>query len=586
MHTNQVTLSEILSSHRQHIIPVFQRPYSWDRKNWLELWSDIELLIGEEDKSLEHFLGPIIIDKGDTGSYVPEKYLVIDGQQRLVTLSVLLCALRDIATKLDDENFAASVQPYLSFNTPRGETHHRLIPRSDDKTAFRKVVGSSFNSEDNKQLIIRAYKYFLRKVNGVIRTNSRPASDYLNELFEIAVARFKFVSITLDKTDDPTRIYESMNSKRKDLLIADLIRNYVLMHLPSEQQDKFFSSRWEAFEKQFADNDEVMPDAKELEDFYYRYLIAKRDYFAKRLVYSEYKDNLKKFTSSADSNQSIFDALSAAVADQKRFATYYRRIVHPELEDDHDLREAFLRFSFLDAVTATPFLMSLYDRYDDDTHPNHIGKSTFLQMINAMESFIIRRSILRLRTRGYGLDFAQAVRKSESLDELWQHFDDRDWPQDDAIKDELMEFPLYLRERKKSRLILEQLEISFGHKEQVDLSDRERIQIEHIIPQKKPLSPQWQEMLGDGAEGIHATFHQTLGNLTLTGYNQELGTKSFHEKKLEYAKHGSGSHLELNSFVLEQDRWTETEITDRARQLTDRFIEIWPRPKMPKQNES
>ena len=584
MHTNQVTLSEILSSHRQHIIPVFQRPYSWDRKNWLVLWSDIELLIGEEDKSLEHFLGPIIIDKGDTGSYVPEKYLVIDGQQRLVTLSVLLCALRDIARKHNDENFATSVQPYLSFKTPRGETHHRLVPRSDDKTAFQKVVGSSFKPEDNKQLIIKAYKYFLRKVNDVIKVNNRPASDYLNELFEIAVARLKFVSITLDNSDDPTRIYESMNSKRKDLLIADLIRNYVLMHLPSEQQDEFFSSRWEAFEKQFAETDEVLPDAKELEDFYYRYLIAKRDYFAKRLVYAEYKDRLKKFTSITDSGQSVFDALSAAVADQERFATFYCRIVHPELENDQDLRQAFLRFSFLDAMTATPFVMSLYARYDDETHPSHISKTTFLRMMNAMESFIIRRSILRLRTRGYGLDFAQAVRKSKNVQELWEHFDDKVWPEDNSIETALIEFPLYLRERKKARLILEQLEVSFGHKEQVDLSNPELIQIEHVLPRKDELSNQWQEMLGANAKNTHEKFLHTLGNLTLTGYNRELGAKSFEDKKAEYTKHGS--HLELNKFVLEQKNWTEAEIQERAGLLIDRFIEIWPRPKTPRPDES
>ena len=552
----------------------------------MELWSDIIMLINEADKSLEHFLGPIIIDKGDTGSYVPEKYLVIDGQQRLVTLSLLLCALREIARQHDDENFAASIQPYLSFKTPRGETHHRLVPRSDDNSAFQKVLSTSFNSADSKLAIIKAYKYFRKEVKELIKNNNRPPSDFLNELFEIAVARLKFVSITLDKSDDPTRIYESMNSKRRDLLIADLIRNYVLMHLPSEQQDEFFSSRWETFEKEFTEFDDGLPNAKELEDFYYRYLIAKRDYFAKRLVYSEYKDHLKGFTSGRSSDQSMFDALSAAVAEQKRYAIFYRRIVHPELEQDYELRQAFSRFSFLDAMTAIPFLMSLYSRYTDCAHPHRISKSTFLNMMNAMESFIIRRSILRLRTRGYGLDFAQAARKSDSLQELWQHFDDRDWPHDASIRVALLEFPLYLRERKKSRLILEQLEISFGHKEQVDLSDRERIQIEHIIPQKKPLSAEWRKMLGDNAEDIHAKYHQTLGNLTLTGYNQELGTKPFNEKKLEYAKHGTGSHLELNKFVLEQAQWTEAEITERARHLSERFIEIWPRPETPKQANS
>lgn len=578
MHTREVTLSDILSSHRQHIIPVFQRAYSWTQKHWKELWSDIEMLTREGNEQLEHFMGPIIIDKGETGSYVPEKYLVIDGQQRLVTLSTLLCVLRDLAIRHNDEAFASSVLPFLSFKTPRGEAHDRLVPRSADRTAFQSVIGKSLTKEHNKLQIVKAYRYFFREIRKTLPSNGGAVADHLNQLFEVVVARLKFVSITLEKPDDPTRIYESMNSKGKDLLVADLIRNYVIMNLSVDRQDEFFDTQWEKFEQQFAQSKDILPDSKELEDFYYRFLISKRDYFAKRLVYAEYKEHMSGFFTPNDPDDILFSSLGELVAEQERYATYYRRIIHPELEPDPGLREAFYRFSFLDALTATPFIMSLYARYDKFTETTHIDKRTFLDMLNAVESFIIRRSILRLRTRGYGLDFAQAVRKSHTLEELWQHFEDREWPTDDQIGEALIEFPLYLRERKKARLILEQLEESFGHKEQVDLSDHERIQIEHIIPQKKDLSPDWQEMLGEDAQEIHAKYHQTLGNLTLTGYNQQLGTKSFHEKKLEYTKHGTGSHLELNAFVLDQEQWSKTEIVARTEDLTKKLLAIWPRP--------
>ena len=160
MHTKKVTLSDILSSQRQHVIPVFQRPYSWTRKHWEVLWADISSLISEEDKSLEHFLGPMIIEQGNTGSYVPEKYLVIDGQQRLITLSILLCTLRDVASKQGDIDFESSVEMYLSFKTPRGEEHHRLMPRSTDKIVFEKVINRSFTAEESKQQIVKAYRYF------------------------------------------------------------------------------------------------------------------------------------------------------------------------------------------------------------------------------------------------------------------------------------------------------------------------------------------------------------------------------------------------------------------------------------------
>lgn len=583
MDTKTLTLSDILSGQRQHIIPVFQRPYSWTQKNWAALWSDILLLIDEGENNYQHFLGPMIIDRGDTGSYVPEKYLVIDGQQRLVTLSVLLCALRDVAIRHDLNTFAESVEPYFSFQTTAGEPESRLLPRSTDKTAYEMVIQPTKTKLDNKQRIVKAYKYFLKQVRAGLPECKQEVFPYLNILFTATVARLKFVTVTLQQQDDPTKIYESMNFKGKLLLVADLIRNFAMMHLPdAESQDSFFAEDWEPFEKLFADTESDQPDAKELEDFYYRYLIAKKDYFFKRLVYSSYKNHLKGFLDGAKTESDKLNSLRSLVNDQARFAIFYRRVMHPELEPNRDLRAAFLRFGFLEAKTAIPFVLSLYDRYEDGQHPERITKNMFLKMMNAMESFVIRRSIMNLRTRGYDSAFAQAVRKSESLSDLRTHFHELGWPDDDELLEELHTFPLYTGEISKRRLILEQLEKSYEHKEQVDISKPAIIQIEHIMPQK--LTAEWESMLGENAEDAHEKYVHTLGNLTLTGYNRELGAKSFDDKKSEYAKHGS--HLELNKFVLEQEQWTEAEITERAKQLTARFIEIWPRPETPKRDDN
>ena len=322
--------------------------------------------------------------------------------------------------------------------------------------------------------------------------------SYLNTLFTATVARLKFVIVTILEHDDPTKIYESMNFKGKVLLVSDLIRNFVMMHLPdAESQDSFFAEDWEPFEMLFADTDSDQPDAKELEDFYYRYLITKKDYFFKRLVYSAYKDHLKGFLPDKNNGEDKLKALQRLVSDQARFARFYRRITHPELETDSDLRAAFLRFRFLEAKTAIPFVLSLYDRYDDGQHPKRITKNTFLKMMNAVESFIIRRSIMNLRTRGYDSAFAQAVRKSESLSELRSHFHELGWPDDYQLSEELLTFPLYTDEISKRRLILEQLEKSFGHKEQVDISNPATIQIEHVMPQK--LTADWKSMIGENA---------------------------------------------------------------------------------------
>ena len=578
MHSTKVTLSDILSSQRQNIIPVFQRPYSWTQKNWTELWSDILAVHDDGDMSLEHFLGPMIVDKGDTGSYVPEKYLVIDGQQRLVTLTVILCALRDLANAQGNEAFASSVRQHLTFSTTRGEVENRVVPRSTDRAVFEQVLHSRLASKNKKPLIAKAYRFFRREIKRDLPEPQQDSVEYLDRLFTVVIARLKFVSITLEDKDDPTKIYESMNFKGRRLLVADLIRNFVLMHLTHHMQQKLYDNDWEPFEKLFADRKTSQTDTTLLEDFFYRYVTIWKGYFAKRLLYSSYKQHLNSYILTADDDIEKLNALKSLVGSQSRFAEFFIRILQPALEPDPDLAKAFDRFGSLDARTATPLLLHLYDRYDDPLREDQISKATYLSMLNATESFIIRRSIMRLRTRGYGLDFAQAIDASSSVKDLCQHYTGKGWPEDEAIREELARFPLYLRERNKARLILEQLEASYGHKEQVDLSNRELIQIEHIMPQSKDISPEWAKMLGENAQDIHRKYLHTLGNLTLTGYNKELGTKSFHDKKQEYAKHGIGSHLELNRYVLDKSRWSETEIVERSNELTDRFLEIWPRP--------
>lgn len=360
MHTYKKTLGDMLLVKAQHIIPVFQRPYSWTKKNWVALWDDVQALINEGDKSPEHFLGPMIIDKGKTGAYLPEKYLVIDGQQRLVTLSILLCALRDIARKYELEHFVSSVDELISFNTNDGKTERRILPRASDRTAYELIVSSASTSLFDNHQIVKAYKFFLGQVRKELRTGERDVFAFLNEIYTVIVARMKFVSITLEDKDDPTKIYESMNFKGKLLFVADLIRNFALMPLStSEMQDKFFHEEWEPFERRFSEKENGQLNAKELEDFYYRYLIAKQEYFAKRLVYSKYKDefdacvgNLQRDT---DGDEAKLEALHRLVEDQKRYAEYYLRIVHADLEPCVELKVAFERFAYLDAKLPSRF---------------------------------------------------------------------------------------------------------------------------------------------------------------------------------------------------------------------------------------
>lgn len=578
MDAKPVTLSDILPGEGQYIIPVFQRYYSWEFENWLTLWNDILATMDDDDPRFTHFIGPMIVFR-ETYPYDIARYMVVDGQQRLITLTILLCAVRDVADASGLQDLAAAIENnYVSFRTGKSKLEYRLVPRSADRDSMTRVIRATITTDDSEDSVVKAYNFFSDAVLEDLQRSESRALDYLNTLYEAITRRLKLISITLDNSDDPTKIYESMNFKGEELLDADLIRNYVLMQLPIAEQDEFHNTRWMGFETLFSHNGTGQPNTDELEDFYYRYLISQTDYFAKRKVYYEFRSFLSKHAEKKTDHE-LRDSLSAVVTSLKRYARYYRAITHPEQERDVDLRIAFRRFAFLDVKTAIPLVMSLYYRYEQPTSPDHIDKGTFLQMLNAVESFTIRRSILRERTRGYGSDFAQAIHRSKSLLELCSHLSNRSWPDDASIRDAMPAFAIYARESKKTRLILQQIESSYGHKEPVDLGDPRRITVEHIMPRR--LSQKWESLLGDNASDIHGRYLDTIGNLTLTGYNRELGAKSFTDKKAEYAKHGTGSHLELNAFVLAQDQWTEKEIIERAEMLIERFIEIWPRPDTP-----
>jgi hypothetical protein len=192
-------------------------------------------------------------------------------------------------------------------------------------------------------------------------------------------------------------------------------------------------------------------------------------------------------------------------------------------------------------------------------------------MLRIIESFVLRRLILRERTRGYGLDFALAVRRSSTINELRRCFAGRGWPTNEQIREALKDFEFYKRAPKQCRLVLTEIERSFGHKEKISLTDKD-IQVEHVMPQH--LTQSWREMLGEDAEEKHEKLHHTLGNLTLTGYNLDLRDRPFAEKKVEF----EASKISLNEYFEKCDKWTEKEILERTEDPTNRFIDLWDRP--------
>jgi uncharacterized protein with ParB-like and HNH nuclease domain len=561
MNANPSTIAQVFEGQKQYVIPVFQRTYEWGQNRWESIWQDILAISEENDPNLTHFIGPMVTIPNAIPIEVP-KYLVIDGQQRLMTLTIILAALRDRAKRLGLMPIANSIDTNtLLFINTKGENIEKLVPRIRDRDAVHNILLGNSSQIDQNLLIAQAYAFFLDAIEQLTPLQQGLFEErndvVIDRLYNAIIQRLKVVMITIDNSDNPSNIYESLNFKSEKLSDADLIRNYIFMKLgPVEEQEKFDNAHWKAFEEMFSYAD---PEKRNdiLTDFYYRFLIFKTEYLARKMLYvhfTKYIDNFLK-----DHNR------VELVNDLAKFARFFISITNKCSEPD--LEEAFVRFRQLGTDTAIPLVLAMHHRYDK----NEINKTNFIKMLRLTESFILRRFIVRSRSRGYGLDFSVARDHIASLGTLKKYFIEKGLPLDEKIKEELLTFEFYSRNSEYCRLVLSEIEKMFGHKEKIDLSDK-AVQIEHIMPQD--LTQSWRDMLGDNANEKHETYLHTLGNLTLTGYNPELSNRPFAEKKSEY----KNSNFQLNKHFAKQTKWTDTEIIERTKELANRFIDIWEGP--------
>lgn len=577
MHAQTAEIGDILAGERQFVIPIFQRFYSWKLPEWQTLWNDIHMLIEERDGYHYHFIGPFITVSRAL-NFEASTLLVIDGQQRLITLTVLLCALRDKARELGFKDLGDMIETNtIVFMNRKGKKVSKIIPRSRDREIFKRIIDGSLLPKGDDSLLSEAYRFFIKQLSKIGASNSNQYSfpvdssseETINSLYRAITKRLRLVLITLDDFDNPSNVYESLNFKGERLQEADLIRNYIFMQVRLDNQEDFDNNIWRGFENVFIENidienkksdDDVL---SELTDFYYRYLTSKKGYFTKNRLYQEFM----KFVD--ENYKGGLEELEELINELKRFARYYLRIKNctaPELE----LNEAFKRFKALEVDTALPLLLYLYECYENEDHDVRISLSDFLIMLQAIESFLLRRSIMRMRTRGYGLDFAQAIKYASTYENLIMFLASKGWPTDQFISEELKVFPIYRHESKKAFLILSEIERSYGHKEKVNVDN---LTIEHIMPQN--LSIAWRNVLGSDAENIHTKYVHTIGNLTLTAYNVNLSNDVFQEKKKIYVE----SKLTLNNYFLDLEEWKMEELLNRSEMLIDQFKKLWPRPK-------
>ncbi|EMH39977.1 DUF262 and DUF1524 domain-containing protein [Helicobacter pylori] len=536
------------NQNNQFVIPIYQRVYSWEKEQCEQLWDDI-IKIGGNDKMNRHFIGSILyVLDGNTHS---SPLLIIDGQQRLTTITLLLIALRNHS---NDEYKRKKIESYLINNNKDGDKKFRLILSESDKDTLLSLIDKNKRKPSEPSVkIIENFKLFEKWIGEWIKNTGK-----LETIFK-GLKKLMIVYIALDKgKDDPQLIFESMNSKGIELTQTDLIRNYIVMETEVKKQEDFYNQYWRAMEEDFKQNETLF------NRFVRHYLTIKTGKIPNiKKVYEAFKDYQQK------EGIEIEDLLK----DLQKYCGYFCQIAFKKEANNKDLNKALSFLVDLEMDVVYPLLLELYSDYSDGV----LSDQDFISIIDLTESYLCRRTVCGLGANSLNKIFpffTKKIDKKQYLKSVEKHFGslkgNQRFPNNDEFKDSFITIDFY--HLKKSKYFLERLE-NFDTNEPVDT---QKCNIEHIMPQT--LTPEWQEDLGENFKAIHEKYLHTIGNLTLTGYNEKYSNNSFQEKR-DMEKGFKQSPLRLSQ-SLKDLAFGEKEILKRANDLADLALKIWTYPKL------
>ena len=559
MKATEAKLLEFLKKSPQFVIPIYQRTYSWTEPECRKLWDDI-LRAGSNDQVSAHFIGSIVyIEEGLYHVSTQSPMLVIDGQQRLTTVSLILEAL---ARKVGDgaepvEGFSArKLRNYYLLNPEEeGERRYKLLLTQTDKHTLLSLVDQKALPDQHSLRLKENFEFFEKQV-AALGSDLGPLCTGLAKLMVVDI------SLSRDQ-DNPQLIFESMNSTGRELSQADLIRNFILMGLEPDHQTRLYRDNWRPMELAFGQE----AYGQHFDGFMRHYLTVKTDEIPKvREVYEAFKAH-------ARSPEVASAGIDELVADVHAFAGYYCAMALGR-ETDQALVAAFADLRELKVDVAYPLLLQLYQDYDDGILTNQ----EFALAVRWIESYVFRRAICAIPTNSMNKTFAnfgRALKKDRYVESLRAQFlllpSYRRFPSDEEFRRELKQRDLY---NFRSRSYWLRRMENHGRKERVPVDE---YTIEHIMPQNEDLSAEWRDALGEDWERIHETWLHTLGNLTLTGYNSEYSDRPF-PKKRDMTGGFRESPLRLNEGLGRLDSWNETEIKNRARHLAEKAAEVWAAP--------
>lgn len=554
----EANLLAFLKRSPQFVIPIYQRTYSWTERECKQLWNDL-LRAGKDDRVPAHFVGSVVYIQDGLYQVSEQKpVLVIDGQQRLTTATLILEAL---ARRLGDDGkvegtSARKIRNYYLLNPEEdGERHFKLLLTRTDKDTLLALVQQKEVPDAHSIRVAENFAYFEDRIAKL--------GDDLAPLWK-GLSKLVVVDVSLSREhDDPQLIFESMNSTGRELSQADLIRNFVLMGLEPQHQTALYREHWRPMEERFGQE----AYDRHFDAFMRNYLVVRTGSIPR---VSEVYEAFKAHARSPEVAEAGLDAL---VADVHRFAGHYCALALGQ-EKDPELKEAFADLHQFKAEVAYPFLLELYDDYTTGL----LKRDDLLEAVRLVEAYVFRRAVCGVPTNSLNKTFAtfsRALKKDRYLESIKAHFlllpSYRRFPKDAEFQHEIQHRDLYNFKRRS--YWLRRLE-NAGRKERVPV---EEYTIEHILPQNPALSPDWRADLGEDWKRVQETWLHTLGNLTLTGYNSEYSDRPFQEKR-DMEGGFRESPLRLNARLGSVETWDEAAIKTRAARLADRAVEVWEAP--------
>ncbi|MCQ2258635.1 MAG: DUF262 domain-containing HNH endonuclease family protein [Bacteroidaceae bacterium] len=547
---------ELLDGAKKHfIIPVYQRNYSWKKDHCKQLYDDLVRIV-KEDKAT-HFFGSIV-----SSSVSINDIIIIDGQQRITTISILIIAIinaiKNGEITTDNETLVEELETeYIVNKFNKDENKIKLRPFRNDSEAYKKIIYSTESEYIENSPVTINYRYFYNR----LLENEVSVDD----LYQ-AIQKLTIINIELGKDDDAQLIFESLNSTGMDLSEADKIRNFILMRVDTEKQEKYYDTYWNKIETYTgSDIDLFVRDYLTIETKNIANL--KKLYFAFK-EYANQQSDPKVMLSKMLGYAEIYRDMRAG----KVGTTLSNRIMN--------------HLNLLEASYADTFIMTLVNKYKN----GELSKDELERILHVIEVYVFRRMMCDMPSNALGKIFPILDKRIESLKgdtgakysdvliyQLESYSQTGSFPKDDVFKEGFIKKDCYHMRKICRMYLFDRLENQDSKEVNDVVSNMEEnnYTVEHIMPQT--LTPHWKEVLGEESERIHDEWQHTIANLTLTAYNSEYSNLPFSRKKtVDNGFEASG--LRLNQALLKYEQWTETEMKARQKDLLDIAMKLWPYP--------